>query len=75
MIPPVTEYLSALQTTRDSTGEYKLYFAVDIHLKMVEFTRRHVEAALLATYDKVMKEGMPPSREQILDAYPPKNIK
>jgi len=77
MIPTAEEFLKDLQHEYEETGEYKMYFAIDIPNKLKEFAKLHVEAALkealesipclgsssdIATYEEV--------EDAVLNAYP-----
>jgi len=81
-IPTAEEFLKDLQHEYEETGEYKMYFAIDIPNKLKEFAKLHVEAALkealesipclgsssdIATYEEV--------EDAVLNAYPLTNIK
>ena len=45
-IPTAEEFLKDLQHEYEETGEYKMYFAIDIPNKLKEFAKLHVERAL-----------------------------
>lgn len=77
------EFLQDLQSEYEKTGEYKMYFAIDIPNKLREFAKLHVEAALKAASEKA--DGIDGDnfyipntaidKESILNAYPLTNIK
>jgi len=51
-IPTAEEFLKDLQHEYEETGEYKMYFAIDIPNKLKEFAKLHVEAALKQASEK-----------------------
>jgi hypothetical protein len=51
-LPTVESFLSTLQTERCDTGEYLMYFAVDIPEKMREFGRACARYALEQAAEK-----------------------
>jgi hypothetical protein len=87
IIPTATEFLKDLQHEYEETGEYKMYFAIDIPNKLKEFAKMHVEAALKAVLEKIrlsdevcevlqkhyFEEYI--NKESILNSYPLDNIK
>jgi hypothetical protein len=79
-IPTAEEFLKDLQHEYEETGEYKMYFAIDIPNKLKEFAKLHVEAALKAAYDNIeyttVDSSVPYVVEgSILNSYPLSNIK
>ncbi len=70
-IPTAEEFLKDLQHDYEETGEYKMYFAIDIPNKLKEFAKLHVEAALEQASEKV---GLS-YKQSILNSYPLTNIK
>jgi len=76
------EFLKDLQHEYEETGEYKMYFAIDIPNKLKEFAKLHTEAALKAASEKattkedvaIFAEGTYRTqiidRDSILNAYP-----
>jgi hypothetical protein len=79
-IPTAEEFLKDLQHEYEETGEYKMYFAIDIPNKLKEFAKLHVEAALKAAYDNIEYTTVDSSvpyvvEESILNSYPLTNIK
>jgi hypothetical protein len=86
-IPTAEEFLKDLQHEYEETGEYKMYFAIDIPDKLREFAKLHVEAALKAASEKgeavVRTNGEWTSskvtagvnKESILNSYPLDKIK
>ena len=80
-IPTAEEFLKDLQHEYEETGEYKMYFAIDIPNKLKEFAKMHVEAAIKAciedtpsgsSTDTVSYEDVV---EALTDSYPLENIK
>jgi len=83
-IPTAEEFLKDLQHEYEETGEYKMYFAIDISNKLKEFAKLHVEAALKEAayksecYNKSKfpgDENWVVDMESILNSYPLTNIK
>jgi hypothetical protein len=86
-IPTAEEFLKDLQHGYEETGEYKMYFAIDIPDKLREFAKLHVEAALKEASEKgeavVRTNGEWTSskvtagvnKESILKSYSLENIK
>lgn len=64
------DFLKPLQTQYEETGEYKMYFALDIPKVMKEFAEFHVKEALKAAKGACFTEA-----DDILRAYPLTNIK
>jgi len=73
--PTAEEFLKDLQHEYEETGEYKMYFAIDIPNKLKEFAKLHVEAALKEANEKAIMTGYVDSGQTILNAYPLENIK
>jgi hypothetical protein len=73
------DFCKDLQSEYEETGEYKMYFAIDIPNKLREFARYHVNLALIAASESHFCEGdiheCTPLPENILDSYPENNIK
>ncbi len=79
-IPTAEEFLKDLQHEYEETGEYKMYFAIDIPNKLKEFAKLHVEAALKEASENVIIDydigGYSfVSKQSILNSYPLTNIK
>ena len=74
-IPTAEEFCKDLQFEYEETGEYKMYFAIDIHNALKVFAKLHVKAALEAASDNMMF-GYKSNRGTVYyDAYPETNIK
>jgi len=76
------EFCKDLQYEYGETGEYKMYFAIDIPGKLREFAKLHVQAALKEALDSIPCLGSStdiPSYEEVenavLNSYPLTNIK
>lgn len=81
-LPTAEEFLSNLQFEYEETGEYKMYFAIDIPNKLREFAKLHVEQALKAALESIPCLGSSSDiatygevEEAVLNAYPPDKIK
>jgi hypothetical protein len=81
-IPTAEEFLKDLQHEYEETGEYKMYFAIDIPNKLREFAKLHVESALNAASEKVYYrdsngfiETSEENKYSALNSYPLTNIK
>jgi hypothetical protein len=81
-IPTAEEFLKDLQHEYEETGEYKMYFAIDIPNKLREFAKLHVESALNAASEKVYYrdsngfiETSEENKYSVLNSYPLTNIK
>lgn len=74
-VPTAEEFLKDLQHEYEETGEYKMYFAIDIPNKLKEFAKLHVEAALKEANKKAIMTGYVDSGQTILNAYLLENIK
>jgi|688.fasta_scaffold2273523_1 hypothetical protein len=80
-IPTAEEFLKDLQHEYEETGEYKMYFAIDIPNKLKEFAKMHVEAALKEASEKALvyaDEGGYSEfvdEQSILNSYSLENIK
>jgi hypothetical protein len=79
-IPTAEDFLKDLQSEYEETGEYKMYFAIDIPNKLREFAELHVRAALERAIDNVDYwydydgHGYI-DHDTIRNSYPPENIK
>lgn len=80
-IPTAEEFLKDLQHEYEETGEYKMYFAIDIPNKLKEFAKLHVEEALKEASEKSGLNMISTTtfgknyRQEILNSYPLSNIK
>jgi hypothetical protein len=76
-IPTAETFLQDLQHEYEETGEYKMYFAIDIPNKLIEFAKLHVEAALKEASENAMGLHCTDyiDKESILNSYPLTNIK
>jgi hypothetical protein len=63
-IPTAEEFCKNLQSEYGETGEYKMYFAIDIPNKLREFAKLHVKAALEAANEKAKINVIPIDEEQ-----------
>jgi hypothetical protein len=82
-VPTAEEILKDLQHEYEETGEYKMYFAIDIPDKLREFAKLHVEQALKEASEKADTQEMGKGftaetivdKDSILNSYPLENIK
>ena len=82
-IPTAEDFCKDLQSQYEETGEYKMYFAIDIPNKLKEFAKLHVKAALKSASkidiytdrDGDGNEYFFQNEKGILNAYPLTNIK
>ena len=83
-IPTCAEFTKDLQYEIDEQGD-KLYYALVVEKKMIEFAKLHLQEAIYTISDKA-KTHVPPisslnsylvsvDKKSILDAYPVSNVK
>jgi hypothetical protein len=81
--PTAEEFCKDLQSDYEETGEYKMYYAIDIPNKLREFAKLHVKAALEAAAENAKAFHQYPwthndpyvDVHSVTSAYPESNIK